>query len=102
MHEIDMRDHARNQNNIDRSFAHYLIGDVDVAAQRVARLGQSKIVHLPATPGLLAILFPRVKRVNSSRRAKTGAPSIPPARRWRQRAQWLSCTRSPRTAGNRR
>src|SRR5664279_4700940 len=71
MHEIDMRDHARNQNNNDRSFALYLIGDVDVAAQPVARLGQSNIVHLPATPSLLAILFPRVKRVNSSRRAKT-------------------------------
>jgi hypothetical protein len=46
MRELDMRDDPGNKNEINRPVAHRLIGDVDVAAQRVTGVGQFKIAHL--------------------------------------------------------
>ena len=45
MHELDMRNDAGDKDDVDGPVANHLIGDVDVAAQRIACLGQRKIVH---------------------------------------------------------
>ena len=43
--KLDMRDDPGHQDDVDRSVAHHLKGDVDVAAQRVTRIGQFKVAH---------------------------------------------------------
>ena len=43
--KFDTRDDPGHQDDVDRSVAHHLKGDVDVAAQRVTRIGQFKIAH---------------------------------------------------------
>ena len=45
MHEFDVRHHARDHDDVQGACAHDLIGDVDVAAERVTRLGQYEISH---------------------------------------------------------
>ena len=40
-----MRGDPGRQDDVDRSIAHHLKGDVDVAAQRVTRVGEFKIAH---------------------------------------------------------
>ena len=43
--KLDMRDDPGHQDDVDRSAAHHLKGDVYVAAQRVTRIGQFKVAH---------------------------------------------------------
>ena len=47
MRKLDMRDDAGYQHDVDRPVAHGLIGDIDLAAKGVARLGQKKIINKP-------------------------------------------------------
>jgi len=42
---IDMRDDARDQDDVDRAAAHDLVGDAEIAALRILRLGQCKFSH---------------------------------------------------------
>src|ERR1700681_5012892 len=108
MCELDMRNEPGDHDNIKRSRAHHLIGDVDIAAQRVARLGQCKIAHWQRTPSLERSSALELSGSTAQAPAcgsscpKTSAPSILPARRQRSQARWRSCTRSPRTAVNHR
>ena len=48
MHELDMRNEARNHDDVDRPVPHHLISDVDVAALRVTCDRQFEIAHFRA------------------------------------------------------
>ena len=50
--ELDMRDKPRNENEVQGPVAHDLVGDVDVAAARIARLGEirHRANHLSPLP----------------------------------------------------
>lgn len=45
MLELNVRHEAWDQNNIEWPVAHHLIGDADVAAERVTRNGQFHSIH---------------------------------------------------------
>ena len=43
MHELDVRHHAGDYNDVDGSVAHHLICDIDVATECVARIRQGPV-----------------------------------------------------------
>src|ERR1019366_6043005 len=58
-----MRKEAGHQNQVDRSIAQYLVGDADIAAQGVPRLGQLEIGHR-ANLGADPLLPPEIAKIN--------------------------------------
>src|SRR5205085_3605513 len=70
-HHVDVRDPPGDEDEIERTVAEDLIGDVDVAALRVARLGVHD--HRPCSGAALA--------VNAASGAVTSAESAADTRR---------------------